>query len=81
MSMVLSDATLEPMIRVAKTLLHHQEGLFTWIRSKISNGPLEGISSLVQAAKAKAWGYGSLRNLIAMLSLLTGKLQFDVPSI
>jgi transposase len=76
-----SESGLEPMIRVARTLYQHQEGLLNWFRSQISNGLLEGISSLVQAAKAKARGYRSLRNLIAMVYLLTGKLEFDVPSI
>ena len=67
---------LDPMIRVAQTLLRHQQGLLNWFWSRISNGLLEGISSLVQAAKAKARGYRSLRNLITMIYLLTGKLEF-----
>jgi len=67
---------LDPMVRVAKTLLQHQQGLLNWFWSRISNGLLEGISSLVQAAKAKARGYRSLRNLITMIYLLTGKLEF-----
>jgi len=75
------ESGLEPMIRVARTLYQHQEGLLNWFWSKISNGLLEGVSSLVQAAKAKARGYRSLQNLITMIYLLTGKLEFDVPSI
>lgn len=67
---------LEPMIRVAKTLRQHREGLLNWFFSRISNGLLEGISSLVQAAKAKARGYRSLRNLITIIYLLVGKLEF-----
>lgn len=36
---------LDPMVRVAKTLLQHQQGLLNWFWSRISNGLLEGISS------------------------------------
>lgn len=67
---------LEPMVRVAKTLRQHREGLLNWFFSRISNGLLEAISSLVQAAKAKARGYRSLRNLITIIYLLVGKLEF-----
>lgn len=38
------------------------------------NGVLEGLNSLIQAAKAKARGYRSTRNLIAMAYLLGEKL-------
>ena len=41
-----------------------------------ANGLIEGINSLVQAAKAKARGYRTLRNLKAMTYLLAGKLDF-----
>jgi hypothetical protein len=37
---------------------------------------LEGINSLLQAAKARARGYRSTRNLLAMAYLVAGKLNF-----
>ena len=67
---------LDPMVRVARTLVQHQLGLLNWFWSRISNSLLEGISNLVQAAEAKARGYRSLRNLSTMIYLLTGKLEF-----
>jgi transposase len=36
---------------------------------------LEGINSLIQAAKAKARGYRSTKNLITMVYLIAGKLD------
>jgi hypothetical protein len=36
---------------------------------------------LVQAAKAKARGYRTSRNLIAMAYLIAGKLQFNLPKL
>ena len=47
--------------------------MLRWFHSNIANGLIEGINSLVQAAKAKARGYRSNRNLIAMVYLLAGK--------
>jgi hypothetical protein len=36
---------------------------------------MEAINSLVQAAKAKARGYRSMRNLKAIIYLIAGKLE------
>jgi transposase len=71
-----THSRLDPIIRAAKTIKEHWDGIARWFRSKISNGVLEGINSLVQAAKARARGYRSARNLIAMSYLLAGKLHF-----
>ncbi len=46
--------------------------------SGITNGVLEGINSLIQAAKAKARGYRSVRNLITIVYLIAGKLDLSV---
>jgi hypothetical protein len=40
----------------------------------------EAINSLVQAAKAKARGYRSLRNLKAIIYLIAGKLELALPT-
>src|SRR5262249_61260299 len=55
---------LEPIKKVARTVKRHRDGILRWFDSKIANGLIEAINSLVQAAKAKARGYRSLRNLI-----------------
>ncbi|MDQ3768936.1 MAG: transposase, partial [Actinomycetota bacterium] len=46
-----------------------------WWHSRISNGLLEDLHSLVQAAKRRARGYRSTRNYIAMIHLTAGKLD------
>jgi transposase len=71
-----THSRLQPMIDVAQTVRRHQDGILRWFQSRISNGLLEGVNSLVQAAKAKARGYRSIRNLIAMAYLIAGKLIF-----
>ncbi|MEX2284847.1 MAG: transposase [Gemmatimonadota bacterium] len=66
---------LEPILGFARTVRNHWAGVLNWFQSRISNGILEGINSLIQAAKAKARGYRSNRNLIAMAYLIAGKLD------
>jgi transposase len=70
---------LAPMVRFAQTVDRHREGLLRWFQTRISNGLLDGISSLVQAAKARARGYRSTRNLTAIIYLMNGKLPLYAP--
>jgi transposase len=72
---------LEPMVKVATTIKEHKEGVLRWFKSGLTNGILEGINSLIQAAKAKARGYRTTRNLITMAYLIAGKLSFELPSL
>jgi transposase len=53
----------------------HWEGLLLQHTTRISKGVLEGINSLVQAAKRRARGYRTTTNLIAMTYLIAGKLD------
>jgi transposase len=71
-----THSRLPPIIEVAKTIRRHQHGILRWFTSGINNGILEGINSLVQAAKAKARGYRSNRNLTTIIYLIAGKLDF-----
>jgi len=75
-----THSRLEPMIEAAHTVKRHWDGMLRWFHSNIANGLIEGINSLVQAAKAKARGYRSNRNLIAMVYLLAGKLDLRLPA-
>lgn len=72
-----THSRLPPIIKVAKTIRKHQAGILRWFISGINNGILEGINSLVQAAKAKARGYRSDRNLATIIYLIVGKLDLS----
>ena len=71
---------LEPMKEAARTILRHRDGILRWFQSRIANGLIEGINSLVQAAKAKARGYRSTRTLKAITYLIAGKLDLRLPT-
>jgi transposase len=64
---------LTPMVSLAKTIKQHEEGILRWFHSKMTNGLLEGINGLVQAAKRKARGYRNVENLIAMVYMTANK--------
>jgi len=71
---------LSPMREAAATIKRHWSGILRWFESRVSNGVLEGINSLVQAAKARARGYRTARNFITMIYMIAGKLDFDLPT-
>ena len=71
---------LEPMKAVARTMEKHREGILAWFDSRISNGVIEDIHSLVQAAKAKARGYRNSRTLKAVTDMVAGKLDLKRPT-
>lgn len=74
-----THSRLDPVIAAARTIKRHWDGILRYFVSRITNGMLEGINSLIQAAKARARGYRSARNLITMAYLIGGKLQLPSP--
>jgi len=68
------------MIDAARMAKRHWSGILRWFQTKIANGIMEAINSLVQAAKAKARGYRSTRNLKAIICLIAGKLELAFPT-
>lgn len=72
-----SHSRMKPMVKVAKMLKSHWKGVMNWFRYRENNGILEGFNSLIQAAKAKARGYRTAKNLKIIAYLLTAKLDFS----
>lgn len=67
---------VEPMKNVAKMIRKHLEGIVAWTRTRQTNGFLEAINGLFQAAKRRARGYTSFPTIRTMVFLLAGKLDF-----
>jgi len=53
-------------------LRRHRDGILRWFISKLNNGLLDALNSLVQAAKARARGYRSAENSKLMIYLIAG---------
>ena len=68
---------LAPMKRAATTIRQHWQGVIRFFQTGLTTAVMEGINSLIQAAKAKARGYRTDRYLIAMIYLLAGKLDLQ----
>ncbi|WP_338034595.1 transposase [Halorhodospira neutriphila] len=65
---------LEPFKRLALTLKAHWQGILNAFGSRLSNGSVEGMNAQIQAAKARARGFRTTRNLITVCYLIGGKL-------
>lgn len=65
---------LQPVKDFVAMVERHRDGILAWHVSRLNNGLLEPINSLVQAAKARARGYRSKRNMITMIYLIAGDL-------
>ena len=70
-----ATSQLTPMEKVAKTIKNHWDGIIQWKKSQINNGILEGLNSVVQAAKRKARGYKA-KHFKTIVYLITAGLDF-----
>jgi transposase len=72
------SSRIEEMKRFAQRIKRHWSGVLRFQQSRITTGFLEGINSSVQAAKRKARGYRPVQNLITMIYLIAGKLDYQL---
>jgi len=67
---------VEAMKKVAKMIRSHLDGIVAWTRTRQTNGFLEAINGLFQAAKRKARGFGRFKTIRMVIFLIAGKLDF-----
>lgn len=72
-----SKSSIGLIQKMAKTVKDHWDGILSHFESRLTTGYLEGINSLIQAAKARARGYRNPRNMISVAYLIAGKLKFN----
>lgn len=68
---------VEPMKDVARMIRKHFDGVIAWTRSRQTNGFIEAVNGLFQAAKRKARGYGCFTTMRTVLFVIAGKLDFS----
>jgi hypothetical protein len=54
---------VEPMKDVARMIVRHFDGIVAWAQTRQTNGFIEAINGLFQAAKRKALGYASFKTI------------------
>lgn len=69
---------LAPVIEAAKTLKRHWHGVLAFIRSRITNGIVEGLTSTIKTALKRAYGFKTFENYRTIIYLVAGKL--DLPT-
>lgn len=67
---------VEPMKEVAALVRRHLEGIVAWAQTRQTNGFLEAINGLFQAAKRRARGFTRLATIRTVIFLIAGKLDF-----
>jgi len=68
---------VEPMKEVAALVRRHLEGIVAWAQTRQTNGFLEAINGLFQAAKRRARGFTRLSTIKTVIFLIAGKLDFQ----
>jgi transposase len=66
-----------PMKAVAALVRRHLDGILAWTTSRQTNGFLEAINGLFQAAKRRARGFTRLSTIKTVIFLIAGKLDFQ----
>ena len=71
---------LDPFIRTALTLDTHREYVANAIALSLSNARLEGMNSTVRLISHRARGFRRLDSLLAMLTLVCGRIPVQLPT-
>lgn len=67
---------VDPMKDVVGLVRRHIEGIVAWAQTRRTNGFLEAINGLFQAAKRRARGFTRLSTIRTVIFLIAGKLDF-----
>ena len=73
------ESRIYPFMKAVKMIKAHWSGIINYMKSRITNGILEGINSKIQLMKKRARGYRNIGNFIHMIYFTCGKLKFDYP--
>lgn len=68
------------MIKVAKSIKNHWDGIVAYLETRLTNGPAEAINGIIQTVKRKCRGFRNFEYFRTMIYLVASKLKFDLPS-
>lgn len=74
-----THSKLPAIVKAAKTLKNHWDGIISYFDNRYSNGLLEGLNSMIQSLKANARGYRNDENFMTMIYLRQGQLKLNLP--
>ncbi len=71
---------LDPFRKLASSIREHWDGVVAFMETRVTNGAIEAVNSLIQLAKRMARGFRSFRYFQLMAYLKAGKLTNSPPT-
>jgi hypothetical protein len=66
-------------VKAARTIRRHFDGVIAFVKTRLTNGLVEGLNNKLRMIARRAFGFHSADALIAMLFLNSGGIQLDPP--
>ncbi|MCA1838183.1 MAG: ISL3 family transposase [Actinobacteria bacterium] len=70
---------IKEMIKVAKSIKEHWDGIVAYLKTRLTNGAAEALNGIIQTAKRKSRGFRNFVYFRAVIYLVGSKLKFDLP--
>ena len=74
-----SRSKLKPFVKAARTIRKHFFGVLAYVKTRLTNGLVEGLNNKLRVVTRRAYGFHSAGALISMLFLTCGGVQLDPP--
>lgn len=74
-----SRSKLPPFLKVARTIRRHFDGILAYVRTRLTNGLVEGLNNKLRMVARRAFGFHSPEALISMIFLNCGGLELHPP--
>lgn len=72
-----SRSRLKPFVRLSKTIRKHMGGIIEYIRTRLSNGLVEGINRKARTITARAYGFQLASSFMAMIYLCCSGIELS----
>lgn len=74
-----SRSRIDAMVKAAKTIRKHRDGILAAIRLKVNNGRAEGLNNHVRLIINRAYGFHSAEAALALVMLSCGPITLRLP--
>lgn len=74
-----SRSKLKPFVKVARTIRKHFQGIVAYVKTRLTNGLVEGLNNKLRVIARRAYGFHTANALISMLFLNCGGIKLDPP--
>lgn len=68
---------LDPIIKAARTVKRYKEGILAYIKTRLTNGIVEGFNNRIRMVARRAFGFHSPKPLMAMIYLCCGGIVLE----